>query len=173
MVHIGVSAFIHVASDLSFSTDPNVVIPTTVNGVKIALKAAAAEPSMKHFVYTSSAAAITLPKPGIEFIITPDMYNEEAIKTAWEAPADNPMKPALVYAASKAEAEKAVWEFAKTQDKLVVNSVVPNMNWGPLLSPERQTRPSSGALIPAIYQHGIEGAGMFKDFPPRKSPFKA
>ena len=148
------------------------MIPTTVNGIKIAFKAAAAEPSMKHFVYTSSSAGITLPKPDVEFVITPDMYNEEAIKFAWEGPADDPMKPAMVYAASKALAEKALWEFAKTQDKLVVNSVVPNMNWGPLLSPKSETKRSSGALIPAIYQHGIEGAQMFKDFPPRKPPFK-
>ncbi len=154
---------------MSFSSDPNLVIPTTVHGVQIAFKAAASEPDMKHFVYTSSSAAITIPKPDIAFTITPDMYNDEAIKGAWEAPADNPMKPVFVYSASKAEAERAVWELAKKQDKLVVNSVVPNMNWGPLLSPGKQQRTSSGAFMPGIYEHGIEALGMFKDYPPRGS----
>ena len=141
-----------------------------MNGVKIAFKAAASESKMKHFVYTSSAAAICMPVPDTEFTITPDMYNDSFVKLAWEAPAEDPLKAAYVYSASKTLAEKAVWEFADSQDKLVVNTVVPNMNWGPHLRPGKQPRVSSGALIPAVYENGIDGAGMFKNFPPREFP---
>ena len=100
------------------------------------------------------------------------MYNEESVRVAWD-PAENedPWKAAHVYAASKVAGEKAVWAFAETHKDLVVNTVVPNMNWGPLLAPGRQ-RPSSGGFIPRIYEKGLaEGAGMFRDYPPRMRNF--
>lgn len=139
-----------------------------MNGVKVALEAAASEPSMKHFVYTSSAAAITLPKPNVPFTISADTYNDVSARAAWDT-AHDPLKAVHVYSASKVAGEKAVWEYAEeVKPKFVLNTVVPNMNWGPLLSPERQ-KPSSGGLIPGIYMKGLEAAGIFKDYPPRES----
>jgi nucleoside-diphosphate-sugar epimerase len=165
----GVSAFIHVASDLSFSTDADKVINGTLTGVRSALAAAASEPSMEHFVYTSSAAAIGWPQLEVEYRITANSWNEESVPLAWSK-ADNPFKAGHIYSASKVLAEKEVWEFAKKQgsDGIVVNSVVPNMNWGPILVPGKG-KPSSGGLIPDLYQKGLEGTGMFRDFPPRES----
>ena len=63
--------------------------------------------------------------------------------------------------------KKAVWEFAAMSEKkdLVVNSVVPNINWGPLLDVRQKA--SSGSFIPSIYEHGLDALGSFKNFPPR------
>jgi nucleoside-diphosphate-sugar epimerase len=124
---------------------------------------------MKHFVYTSSAAAVGGPQLEVEYSITPNSWNEESIALAWDK-AENALKAGHVYSASKVLAEKEVWDFAKKQegDELVVNTVVPNMNWGPILVPGKG-KPSSGGLIPNLYQQGLEGTGMFRDFPPRES----
>jgi nucleoside-diphosphate-sugar epimerase len=65
----GVSGVTHVASNLTFDSDPNKVIPEVLAGVNGILKSAAKEPSVKRFVYTSSSTAITAPIPNKEFII--------------------------------------------------------------------------------------------------------
>lgn len=55
----------HVASDMSNSNDPDVVVGNAVKGVLNALRAAKKEGAgMKRFVYTWSSTAATLPKPG-------------------------------------------------------------------------------------------------------------
>ena len=64
-----------------------------------------------------------------------------------------------------------MWNFAANSAEprgFVVDSVIPNMNWGPLLSPGRQT-PSPARSIPGLYENELEALGMFRDYPPRES----
>lgn len=107
--YIGASGFIHVANDMTDSKNPAVSISRAVHGALNALKASAREPGMRRFVYTSSSYAATLPKPGEEFTITTDTYNDEAVEQAWKPDADRH----VIYAASKTAAERAVFEWVE------------------------------------------------------------
>ncbi|KAF2872065.1 hypothetical protein BDV95DRAFT_493313 [Massariosphaeria phaeospora] len=137
----GADGFVHVASPLT-GTDPKVAIPIAVNGGLNALKAAAKTPSIKRVVYTSSSIASTFPKPNVEFSIDETSYNEEALKGVWDPPED--LKGLYIYAALKTETEKALWKWVgENQPNFVVNSVLPNANFGPVLVSEQQGAPST------------------------------
>jgi nucleoside-diphosphate-sugar epimerase len=172
----GVAAFIHVASDLSFSADAHKVVEGMHKAIRSVIASIAAEPKMKHFIYTSSSSAVGFPQNNVPYFVAQDTWNAHSYQVAMDdsvTAETDPMKAAHVYAGSKYIAEKEALAFGKQQDRIVVNSVVPNMNWGPLLAPETQPadKLSSGALIPGLYLKGLEGLSFFKDFPPRKSEY--
>ncbi|KAL8788941.1 MAG: hypothetical protein Q9195_007057 [Heterodermia aff. obscurata] len=151
----GVSGVVHVASVLSFDSDPNKVIPQSIAGAVNALEAAAKTPSVKRFVYTSSSSAITAPKPNEKFEVKTENWNTEDVETAWKPPPYEPTRNWAVYGASKVQSEQAVWKFAKEKKPdFVVNSVLPNFNMGEILS-EKQPA-STGAAVKALYYGGLD-----------------
>lgn len=82
---------------------------------------------MKRFVFTSSSSAAVLSDPAIPGVeVTEDTWNEAAIKAAWAEPPYTEDRGTVVYAASKTEAEKAVWKYHKEnrnrRPDLVVNT---------------------------------------------------
>lgn len=158
----GVDAVIHTASVLSFSANPNEVIPDTIAGAVNALKAAANERSVKQFVYTSSSTAATLPKPGKKFPLLKETWNDEAVKAAWAPPPYNQERAFTVYAASKTESERAVWEWAKEhKPNLVVNTVLPNANFGGVID----SKGATGDWVPQVLKGNIQTS-----IPPRTLP---
>lgn len=120
----GASGFVHVASDMSNSTDPDLVIGNAVKGVLNALRAAKKEgEGMKRFVYTSSSTAATLPKPGEVFSVTAESWNNDAVEIAWKTDAAVEKDAFVVYAASKTESERAAWKWAReTEHDFVMNT---------------------------------------------------
>ena len=82
----GASIFCHTAATMSFDRDPAKVIPTTVGGALMALKAAAKESSIQRFVYTSSSMAVRQPRANEVFEINENTWNEEAMEQAWTRP---------------------------------------------------------------------------------------
>ncbi|KAK1751953.1 NAD(P)-binding protein [Echria macrotheca] len=125
----GVSAVINVASIVSFDPDPNKVITPTVRGLTYLLEAAAKQPSIQKFVHTSSFLAATIVRPGIDTRIERDTWNDAAVNMAWADPTPEtaPMRPAMVYMASKVEAEKALWKFVEEKKPhFAVNSISPS-----------------------------------------------
>ena len=159
----GVSGVVHVASVLSFDADPNKVIPQVVAGAVNALEAAAKQPSVKRFVYTSSSTAITAPKPNEKFEVSIEDWNTEDVEAAWKPPPYEPTRNWAVYGASKTQAEQAVWKFAKEKKPdFVVNAVLPNANMGEILS-EKQPA-STGAWAKALYYGSLD---KVKDIPPQ------
>lgn len=166
----GASAIIHVAAILGFNTDPNEVIPQTVKSVQTALTAAMKEPTVKHFVYTSSAIAADEAKADIEYDITPDSWNEESVRLAWN-PTPEAVKSGMqgpnVYAASKVAAEKEIFKFGKRSDiNFTVNTVIPYTTWGPILDPVNQGPRTSANLLTKLYTEGFEGIGFFQHLTP-------
>ncbi|KAH8658582.1 hypothetical protein BGZ61DRAFT_486186 [Ilyonectria robusta] len=132
----GVSGVAHVATITSFDPDPNNVIPQTVEGVLSLLRAAAAQPSVRRVVYTSTAAAAVMPMPGVEGQIGRDSWNDAAVQAAWAPPPYEGSRSLVTYIASKVEAEKAVWKFAKEQNPgFTVNVVSPFTTLGQALHP--------------------------------------
>ncbi|KAH6974425.1 hypothetical protein BKA56DRAFT_634334 [Ilyonectria sp. MPI-CAGE-AT-0026] len=153
----GVSVVAHTASVMSLDADPNKVIPDAIAGAINALKCAYGESSVKRFVLTSSSAAAVSSKadqPGIT--VTEDTWNETAVKEAWAEPPYGPERAGAVYAASKTQAEQEVWKFHKENHEkrpdLVVNTVLPNFNFGKALDPVNQGYPSSAGLPVALYK---------------------
>ncbi|CAG8979338.1 hypothetical protein HYALB_00002463 [Hymenoscyphus albidus] len=131
----GASAVIHVAGDLSFNPDPNVVIPAVVGGIKSVLASAAKTPSIKRFVYTSSSTAVSDSILSGEKHLDSSSWNEEAAARAWTPPYA-PEHANDVYAASKVAAEKALWEFVEEKKPaFVANSILPGAVWGKTLDP--------------------------------------
>lgn len=103
------------------------MIPVSIAGALNALKSAYSEPTVKRFVLTSSSTAAVSPRPGRpESIVAEGTWNEEAVTAAWAEPPYNPERSLAVYAASKTQAEQAVWNFHREHQKdrpdLVVNT---------------------------------------------------
>ncbi|CAN9182394.1 unnamed protein product [Alternaria alternata] len=76
----------HVASDLSFSPDPNVVITGCVNGIKAILEEAHSTPTIKRFVYTSSSNAATKPLVDEARHVNSSSWNDGILDEAWAPP---------------------------------------------------------------------------------------
>ncbi|KAL8763274.1 MAG: hypothetical protein Q9203_007427 [Teloschistes exilis] len=160
----GCSGIAHVASDLSFSPDPNVVVPPTLAGARNAASAAAKEPSIKRFVFTSSSVAIAnsqLNDPS--FHVTNTGWNDSAIEQAWAPPPYTPDRSFIAYCASKAQAEREMWKFVSEEKPgWTLNCVLPDLNIGTIL--HEQQRASTGECIRSIYRDG--DMTMAKMFPP-------
>lgn len=125
---------------------------------------------MRRFVYTSSTnAAYNNPGPNKPYRINADLWNDDAIKAAWAPPPYERDRSINVYGASKAQAEQAMFKFAKQDSsKIAVNSVIPNTNFGPMLVPGIKYEPSTARWILNICREGklpeIAGLGLL---PPR------
>ncbi|KAL8991716.1 MAG: hypothetical protein Q9169_007718, partial [Polycauliona sp. 2 TL-2023] len=153
----GVTGIAHVASDMSDSPDPNIVIPSVIAGTLNALSAASKSSSITRFVFTSSSTAILIPILNKSFTITTDQWNDAAVAKAWDPPPYNPDRAFTVYAASKTEAERECWKYVREQKPgFVLNAVLPNLNMGAILS-DRQSA-STGAAVKTLYDdpHKLE-----------------
>lgn len=76
----GVSGIVHLASIMTFSANPDEVIPPTVKSTLNVLKAASTEPKVKSFVYTSSSTAALSPVANEKIIVTKDTWNDAAVE---------------------------------------------------------------------------------------------
>ena len=158
------SAIIHMATDVSFSPDPNVVVKPTEAGVLNILRSAARTPSMKRFVLTSSSSAALIPHPGEEITVGVDDWCQEALDAAWAPPPYEPERAFFVYAASKVAGEKALWNFIKEEKpNFVANTILPNFNVGTILTAGGPTGSSVESLL----------KGDVPPFPPRVSSYLA
>ncbi|KAF2430771.1 NAD(P)-binding protein [Tothia fuscella] len=128
-------AVIHVASDMTFGPHPNEVITPVVKGTKSILRSAAKNASVKRFVLTSSSCAVLMPSLDRCLRVGKKDWNEDSIKKAWESPPYTVERAVDVYAASKTEGERALWEFVKDEKPaFVANAILPNVNMGGILS---------------------------------------
>jgi nucleoside-diphosphate-sugar epimerase len=142
----GVSGIVHLASILSFSDVPEEVIPPSVKGTLNILKAATLEPKIKSLVVTSSSCAALTPIPNKEITITKDSWNDAVLEKIRSGEATG----YDVYAASKTEAERALWKAVKeTNPPFRVATVLPNANFGHRV---RATGNSTGDWLSAAYE---------------------
>ncbi|KAJ4350196.1 uncharacterized protein N0V89_008817 [Didymosphaeria variabile] len=143
----GTSGIIHVASPLN-GPDPQSTIPIGIRSALNALSAAAKTPSITRVVYTSSSIASTFPTYDKEKVLDQSSWNEEGIVKGWNHPADEPesLKGLYIYAALKAESEKACWKFMEEKKPgFIFNSILPNCNFSRVLAPSKQGAPSTVA----------------------------
>jgi len=152
---------------MTFRDDPNLVITPVVAGVKNALKTAAATPTVKRFILTSSSNALTLPRPNTEYRLDQNSWNEISSKEAWKTEGYDPAaRPMHVYSASKVDSERAAWDFVeKEKPQFILNTVCPNFNIGEILD-KRQPGSSSG-YIRALWEGNPQITGILQQFPPQ------
>lgn len=117
----------HIASVLTFSEDWDKVVPPSVEGTQGLLRAAAAEPSVRRVVITSSSFAATYSEHKVGHDVTTTSWNDAVVE-----PAETNKNPKDVYAASKVLSEKAAWQFmADHTPQFTLTTICPNINWGP------------------------------------------
>jgi len=164
----GVDSIVHVASDVSFSSDANKVIPAVVQITLNVLRAAAKEPKVKRFTLTSSSAAVIGQIFGgtPENTVTAESWNDVSVEKAWRTPGPEgwPADQGVhVYSASKVEGEKALWKFVKEEKPaFVANAILPNFNFGRTLP--GQSLGGSASFIPGVYRNN-----QLPPFPASKS----
>ncbi|KAF3912742.1 Dihydroflavonol-4-reductase [Dactylellina cionopaga] len=135
----GVDGIAHIASPFHYRvTDPYIdLINPAVNGTVNLLKAAKeyAGPQLKRVVITSSFAAIMQPRePGWTF--DESQWNTHSVKLCEDYKADPSKKvaPNEAYRASKTLAERALWDFVKTESpSFEVAAVNPTFVFGPVI----------------------------------------
>ncbi|GKZ33077.1 hypothetical protein AbraIFM66950_002852 [Aspergillus brasiliensis] len=144
----GVSGVAHVVTIFAGPNDgPNEVFDSIKQLDHNILASAAAEPSVKRFVYTSSCqAANTMGLDDLDgkTVITSESWNETAIERArTESPVEW-RRGFDIYSASKALGEQGVWEWMKEHKPgFVANTVLPSLCYGASLDPENQGFPST------------------------------
>ena len=164
----GAAGLVHVATPVMRSSDPNGVIPMVVSGAVNAMKAAMSEPGIRRVVVTSSATAATNLKPNKRFSIDAQSWNDGAVRSAREPSSKDPAKlMGDVYAASKTESERAVWQFMReNKPSFVLNTILPDMNIGKVLFPEHQGTPTTIGWVKAAWEN-FEGHEQLKSKPPQ------
>lgn len=149
----GCQGFVHLVSDISWAPDPNIVVNNTLALLNEALRAAAKEPGLKRFVYTSTAATAMQMRFNEEFDLTQDSWNEKSVKAAWAPPPYTPDRGFDVYAASKAQAEKALWEFvSKNKPQFEANTVLPDFVTGASINSEKQGLGPTEFIIASLWK---------------------
>ena len=148
---------IHTTSSLELqATKPEPTITDSVKTVMTCLHAAAQELSVKRFVLTSSAWTVAPPRPDVKFVVSPEDWNEQAVKDAYAkgTPASNSLS---IYMAGKLLGEKAAWQFVREQKPhFVFNTIHPDTVFGRVLSPENQGIPSTAGFVKMLF----EGKGL-------------
>ncbi|RFU81157.1 aldehyde reductase 2 [Trichoderma arundinaceum] len=156
----GVDGVIHVATPNSLDPNPYNVIPLAMEFVVNLAKAAAAENSVRRFVFTSTIGAAVMPpaRPGFHF--DGSQWNEDGREIAWAPPPYTFERGGAVYIQSKTEAERAFWKFI-TEEKpnFTGNSVVGGTAFGPRIH-EKQN-PSTSAWIWALYNGDVTPTMFF------------
>ena len=56
-----------------------------------------------------------MPYPNVKFVVNENTWNDSAVKDAWAPPPYEQDRSYAVYAASKTEAEKALWKFIEEE----------------------------------------------------------
>ncbi|KAF2501148.1 aldehyde reductase II [Lophium mytilinum] len=155
----GAAGVVHAATPVMTTADPNKGIQPVVDGTINALEAARNEASVKRVVLTSSSTAATSPQPNKVVYVDANSWNDAAVEAAWAPPPyEGPKRVSDVYAASKTEGEKAAWKFMREKKpSFVLNTVLPNMNFGNIISVEHQGHPTSASLVKLLWTGG-EGA---------------
>ncbi|GAA6004869.1 hypothetical protein JCM11491_002261 [Sporobolomyces phaffii] len=161
----GCAGVAHVASSTTFSTDLDQVLPVAVDGTLNVLRAAAATPSVKRFVLTSSIVAIGNPASPTK--LGSDVFNYGSIEAAKSMSNDDPRKGHTVYSSSKTQAELAAWKFVReskaSRPSFVFNVVCPAFCLGEMFDTQHSNHSSAGIMKSFFLSESDEPLRAFAD----------
>ncbi|KAF2404646.1 NAD(P)-binding protein [Trichodelitschia bisporula] len=148
----GVAGVVHTTAAVHLSsTSPDPTIKDRITTVLSVFSSALKEPSIKSIVVTSSAWAAASPAPDVEFTITEDTWNEQAVADAWAVgtPRSHGMS---IFMAAMAESEQRVWQWVKEETpQFTVNAVLPDTVFGAILEPSQQGAPSTAGFVKMMF----------------------
>ena len=135
----GCYAIPHTASPIAPDfNDPDPVIRTAVQGTRCILESAQKHggSTLEAFVLLSSIAAVIGELPSQQYRFTESDWNDISEKEVARLGKETPS--GQIYGASKTAAEKAMWEFRKTDSPtFTMTAISPTFVWGPpLVLPE-------------------------------------
>ncbi|KAI2602718.1 NAD(P)-binding protein [Hypoxylon sp. NC1633] len=114
------------------------------------LQAAKDEPSVKSFVYTSSAWAAWTPDPTKKVELTEWSYNDDAVRLV-RSDATPEEKGIAPYMAFKALLEQRIWDWVKREKpSFSFNTILPSTVIGECLDPKNQGIPSTCGLVKVL-----------------------
>ena len=88
-------------------------------------------------------------EPNVRLRVDQSSWNEFDVQAAWAPPPHEVSRASAVYSASKVAGEKAAWKFMEeNKPSFVLNTVLPSVNLGPLLSTKQPG--SSAGLISGL-----------------------
>ncbi|KAL2168850.1 hypothetical protein VTG60DRAFT_6752 [Thermothelomyces hinnuleus] len=149
----GVDVVAHLASPISFDfTDPEPVLRNAVNGTVRALESAVKEPKIRTFVLMSSIAAMLQQRNEQQYTYTDADWNNSSEAAVAQMGKATPGP--IIYAASKAAVEKALWAFRdEHKPSFTVTSINPCFVAGPALVPPATPGDinRTNRLIPDVY----------------------
>ncbi|KAI1804008.1 NAD(P)-binding protein [Daldinia bambusicola] len=126
------------------------------------LRAARDEPSVKAFVYTSSAWATWTPDQTKKVKLTEWTWNDDAVRIvrSKDIPAED--KGIRPYMAFKALLEQRIWDWVKRENpSYTFNTVLPETVIGEVLDPEGQGVASTCGMVRDLYEgKGLDVLGM-------------
>ncbi|KAF7950565.1 hypothetical protein EAE96_007847 [Botrytis aclada] len=147
----GCEGVCHTASDVSFSLDPDAVIPVVLSLTERVLEAVEKSQTVKRIVLTSSQSATVWLIPNKVTRITKESWNNHSVQQAYAADTNHLEKPLHVYCASKVKAEQLFWKWAERKGLeagIQANTVVPNFVTGRILGRDLgQAGSTAGMLI--------------------------
>lgn len=142
----GVHGVVHVASPLEFSTSWDVVT-TAIRSTVGLLRAVQAHPLVRRVVVTSSSVVLGHPHHDAPTAYTPNTWDDTSVRAALAQPTR-----LGIYTASKHEAERALWDFVRSQrPRFLVVTVNPTMTYGAEL-PAASSSSTNAAL--RAFAHG-------------------
>ncbi|KDQ50511.1 hypothetical protein JAAARDRAFT_41972 [Jaapia argillacea MUCL 33604] len=125
----GVEVVIHVASPLAGVADAKTTLDSAINGTLNVLRQAE-KAGIKKFVVTSSVAALASPLD--PRIVSDHEFTDKDWNPLNEEEALKPGTPDfIIYSASKAVSEKAVWDFVKIHPHVDATTILPPFMFGP------------------------------------------
>jgi len=114
-------------------SDPELIITPTIKHITNVAKSALAAPSVKRIVYTGTIPIVF--RPGHAYKQDRTTWADDMVEAAKAPPPYTPERPFINYKAAKDLAEKALYEFVKTnKPHYTVNSVLPVAIFGKMVS---------------------------------------
>ena len=125
----GVAGIIHVAAVLTWSANPDEVIAPCIKGTLNVFEAARGEPGVKSLVLCSSSTTALVPTANERLVVNKYTWNEKILRDVRRT--HPPLDPYEIYAASKTQAERALWEAVNEKaPSFQVAAVLPTTNFG-------------------------------------------
>ncbi|KAF3054951.1 Aldehyde reductase 2 [Daldinia childiae] len=149
----GVAAVVAVAGGVGIAvSDIDKALEEEVPWNEALLQAAKNEPTVKAFIYTSSAWATWTPDQTKKVKLTEWTYNDNAVRIVRSdaTPEEKGIRP---YMAFKALLEQRIWDWVKRENpSFTFNTILPETVIGECLDPEHQGILSTCGMVKSLYE---------------------
>ncbi|KAI8581783.1 hypothetical protein K450DRAFT_231169 [Umbelopsis ramanniana AG] len=154
-----VDAIAHTASPVTFNPEDPIrdVVNPAINGtISLLHSAHKYGKNVKHVVITSSVVSVASRDIDHPYTFTEKDWNEGAYEKIRHWKKGDPVDGSISYAASKTEAEKALWKFQKDESpKFTINAILPAVCIGRIIpAPKSAAEVSGSPGIIAVFYTG-------------------